>query len=131
MVCEKRDVKAPRVGVVGVGHIGKNHARLYAELPSARFTAIYDTNRSLAQQYAAEFGVEAAASLEEFAEQIDAASIATPTSTHFEIGRELLTRGKHLLVEKPIADNTAHASELAELAAARGLVLQVGHVERF
>jgi predicted dehydrogenase len=69
--------------------------------------------------------------LEEFAEEVDAASIATPTSTHFEIARELLSRGKHLLVEKPIADNTAHASELAELAAAHDLVLQVGHVERF
>jgi predicted dehydrogenase len=124
-------MKTPRVGVVGVGHIGKNHARLYAELPSAHFTAIYDTNREVAAQWAAEFGVQAAASLEEFAGQIDAASIATPTNTHFEIGRELLSLGKHLLVEKPIADNTAHASELAEMAAARDLVLQVGHVERF
>ena len=124
-------MKKPRVGVVGVGHIGKNHARLYAELPAAQFTAIYDTDRAVAQQRAAEFGVVASASLEEFAEQVDAASVATPTSTHFEIGRELLTRGKHLLVEKPIADNTADASALAELAAARGLVLQVGHVERF
>jgi predicted dehydrogenase len=124
-------MKTPRVGVVGVGHIGKNHARLYAELPNAQFTTIYDTNPAVAAQWAAEFGVKAAVSLEEFAEQIDAASIATPTNTHFEIGRELLSRGKHLLVEKPIADNTAHASELAELAAGRGLVLQVGHVERF
>lgn len=121
----------PRVGVVGVGHIGKNHARLYAELATAQFNAIYDTDRTVAEQYSAEFGVAAAASLEEFAERVDAASIATPTSTHFEIGGELLKRGKHLLVEKPIADNTAHASELAELAASRGLVLQVGHVERF
>jgi predicted dehydrogenase len=124
-------MKTPRVGVVGVGHIGKNHARLYAELPSAQFTAIYDTDRAVAAKLAAEFGVKAAASLDEFAEQVDAASIATPTNTHFEIGRELLSRGKHLLVEKPIADNTAHASELAELALARNLVLQVGHVERF
>ncbi|MFL6590167.1 MAG: Gfo/Idh/MocA family oxidoreductase [Chthoniobacterales bacterium] len=124
-------MKKPRVGVVGVGHIGKNHARLYAELAGAEFTAIYDTDRAVAEQRAAEFGARAVATLEEFAEQIDAASIATPTSTHFEIGRELLGRGKHLLVEKPIADNTAHASELAEMAAARGLVLQVGHVERF
>ena len=124
-------MKKPRVGVVGVGHIGKNHARLYAELPAAQFTVIYDTDRAVAQQRAEEFGVIAAASLEEFAEQVDAASVATPTSTHFEIGRELLSRGKHLLVEKPIADNTAHASELAELAASRDLVLQVGHVERF
>ena len=121
----------PRVGVVGVGHIGKNHARLYAELETAQFTAIYDTDRAVAEQLSAEFGVVAAVSLEQFAEQVDAASIATPTSTHFEIGRELLKRGKHLLVEKPIADNTAHASELAELAASRELVLQVGHVERF
>jgi len=124
-------VKAPRVGVVGVGHIGKNHARLYAELAAAEFTAVYDTDRAVAEQYAAEFGVKAAASLDEFAEQVDAASIATPTSTHFEIARDLLERGKHLLIEKPIADNTAHASKLAELAAAEGLVLQVGHVERF
>lgn len=131
MVSAKHEVKKPRVGVVGVGHIGKNHARLYAELPAAQFTAIYDTDRALAERIAAEFGVKAAASLEEFAEQIDAASVATPTTTHFEIGRELLARGKHLLVEKPIADNTAHASELAELAASRALVLQVGHVERF
>jgi predicted dehydrogenase len=124
-------MKTPRVGVVGVGHIGKNHARLYADLAGARFTALYDTDPTVAEQRAAEFGVKAAASLEEFADQIDAASIATPTNTHFEIGRELLSLGKHLLVEKPIADNTAHASELAELAASRGLVLQVGHVERF
>lgn len=124
-------MKRPRVGVVGVGHIGKNHARLYAELPGAQFTALYDTNREIAEERAAQFGVKAAGSLDEFAEQIDAASIATPTSTHFNIGRELLAKGKHLLVEKPIADNTAHASELAELAAGRGLVLQVGHVERF
>ncbi|MEY2573035.1 MAG: hypothetical protein QOJ87_1248 [Verrucomicrobiota bacterium] len=124
-------MKVPRVGVVGVGHIGKNHARLYAELAGAQFTAIYDTDPDVAGQYAREFGVKAVTSLEEFAGAVDAASIATPTSTHFEIARELLGRDKHLLIEKPIADNTAHASELAEMAAARGLVLQVGHVERF
>jgi predicted dehydrogenase len=124
-------MKVPRVGVVGVGHIGKNHARLYAELAGTQFTAIYDTDRDVAGQYAREFGVKAVASLEEFAGEVDAASIATPTNTHFEIARELLGRDKHLLIEKPIADNTAHASELAEMAAARGLVLQVGHVERF
>ena len=124
-------MKAPRLGVVGVGHIGKNHARLYAELAGAQFTAIYDTNRAVAEQRSEEFGVKAVASLDEFAELVDAASIATPTSTHFEIARDLLQRGKHLLVEKPIADDTAQASELAEFAATRGLVLQVGHVERF
>lgn len=124
-------MKTLRVGVVGVGHIGKNHARLYAELSGAQLTAILDTDPATAHRLAEEFGVVAAASLEEFAEQVDAASIATPTNTHFDIAHALLTRDKHLLIEKPIAENTAHATELAELAAARGLVLQVGHVERF
>ncbi|HEY2614341.1 MAG TPA: Gfo/Idh/MocA family oxidoreductase, partial [Chthoniobacterales bacterium] len=124
-------MKKLRVGVVGVGHIGKNHARLYAELSSVQFTAIFDGDAARAGTLAAEFGVHAAASLDEFATLVDAASIATPTNTHFAIARQLLVSGKHLLVEKPIAENTAHATELAELAAQRGLVLQVGHVERF
>jgi predicted dehydrogenase len=131
MVSGKQNVKMPRVGVVGVGHIGKNHARLYAELAGGQFTAIYDIDRAVAERHAAEFGVKAVASLNEFAAEIDAASIATPTSTHFQIAEDLLRRGKHLLVEKPIADNTAEASQLAKLAAARDLILQVGHVERF
>jgi predicted dehydrogenase len=124
-------MKKLRIGVVGAGHIGKNHARLYAGLSDAQFAAILDTDQARARQLADEFGVIAAGSLEEFAAAVDAASIATPTNTHFEIARELLRRGKHLLIEKPIAENTSHASELAELAAERGLVLQVGHVERF
>jgi predicted dehydrogenase len=124
-------MKRCRVGVVGVGHIGKNHARLYAELSGAQFTALYDTDQARAHQIADEFGVLATASLQEFTEAVDAASIATPTNTHFNIAHELLTSNKHLLIEKPIAENTVHASELAELAASRRLVLQVGHVERF
>jgi predicted dehydrogenase len=124
-------MKPLRVGVVGVGAIGKNHARLYAETGVAEFAAIYDSDAQTAAQISAQFAVRAASSLGEFAGLVDAASIATPTSSHFEIGRELLQKGKHLLIEKPIASDTAQASELAELAAARGLVLQVGHVERF
>ena len=120
-----------RVGVVGVGHIGKNHARLYAELESADFAAIYDTDQEKAKQLAQEFGTVAATSLEDFAERIDAASIATPTNSHFAVARQLLDSGKHLLIEKPIAEKTADASALAELARERRLVLQVGHVERF
>ncbi len=120
-----------RVGVVGVGHIGTNHARLYAGVENGEFTAIYDTDGAKAEQVAREFGTTAASSLKDFAARIDAASIATPTSSHFEVARELLEAGKHLLIEKPIAENTADASALAELAAKRQLVLQVGHVERF
>jgi predicted dehydrogenase len=120
-----------RVGVVGVGHIGKNHARLYVDLKGTKFTAVYDIDLPRAQKIAEKSRAIAARSLDEFAENVDAASIATPTNKHFEIAKELLNRGKHLLIEKPIAENTAHATELAALAAQRGLILQVGHVERF
>jgi len=124
-------MKNLRVGVVGVGHIGKNHARLYAETDAVDFTAIYDTDAANAAKIAEQYKVRAADSLGEFAELIDAASIATPTNSHFVVARPLLEAGKHLLIEKPIADDTAQASELARLAAERQLVLQVGHVERF
>ena len=124
-------MKNLRVGVVGVGHIGKNHARLYAENEAADFSAIYDTDAAHAAQIAQQYHVRAANSLEEFAELVDAASVATPTSSHFAVARPLLEKGKHLLIEKPIAENTAEASELAALALQRQLVLQVGHVERF
>src|SRR5437879_12964049 len=122
-------MKALRIGVVGVGHIGSNHARLYAELPSAQFTAIYDVDRARANAIGKKYGVTPAESLEQFAEMIDAASVATPTSTHHQVAHPLLSRGKHLLIEKPITENTRDASELAELAARAHLDLQVGHVE--
>jgi predicted dehydrogenase len=124
-------MKKLRVGVVGVGHIGSNHARLYAEIPAADFAAIYDVDLAKADSIAKKFRVRAVRSLDEFMELVDAASVATPTNTHYEIARSLLGRGKHLLIEKPITDNTAHAGELAALAARNGLILQVGHVERF
>jgi predicted dehydrogenase len=124
-------MKTLRVGVVGVGHIGKNHARLYAETGRAEFSAIFDTDPSHAAEIAQQYNVRAATSLAEFAELVDAASVATPTVSHFDIARPLLEKGKHLLIEKPIAEDTAQASQLAELAAERQLVLQVGHVERF
>jgi predicted dehydrogenase len=124
-------MKRLRVGVVGVGHIGSNHARLYAEIPSAEFSAIYDVDLAKANAIAKKYRVTPAQSLDEFAEMVDAASIATPTNTHYEVARSLLGLGKHLLIEKPIMDNTRHASELAELAARDHLILQVGHVERF
>ena len=119
------------MGVVGVGHIGGNHARIYSELPNAEFVAIRDTDPVQSAENARKFGAQPTNSLEEFAGLVDAASVATPTSSHFSIAQDLLARGKHLLIEKPITENTAEARELAGLAAARGLVLQVGHVERF
>ena len=124
-------MKKLRVGVVGVGHIGKNHARIYSEIPSAELAAVYDTDRARAEEIAREFKTRAVDSLGAFAAAIDAASVATPTTTHFAVACELLRAGKHLLVEKPITETTADAAQLASLAGERGVVLQVGHVERF
>ena len=124
-------MKNLRIGVVGVGHIGSNHARLYAEIPSAELTAVYDVDPITNRTIATKFHATPAGSLDEFMGMVDAASVATPTNTHYAVTRSLLTEGKHVLVEKPITDNTAHAGELADLAAYNGLTLQVGHVERF
>ncbi len=107
-------MKKLRVGVVGVGHIGSSHARLYAEVPTAELTAIYDIDLARGSSIAKKLGATAAKSLDEFAELVDAASIATPTNSHHEIALPLLERGKHLLVEKPITENPQHATELAE-----------------
>ncbi len=124
-------MKKLRVGVVGVGHIGSNHARIYSELDSTEFAAIYDVDLNRAGSIAKKFGGMVAKSLDEFIVRVDAASVATPTNVHYEVARQLLEKGKHVLIEKPITENTAHASELAELAARNKLILQVGHVERF
>src|SRR5437588_5716077 len=106
-------MKKLRVGVVGVGHIGTNHARIYSEIPTAAdFTAIYDIDSGRANSISRKYGGTPSKSLDEFAERVDAAYVATATSAHYEIARKLLQRGKHLLIEKPIAENAQHATEL-------------------
>jgi len=124
-------MKILRTGVVGVGQMGINHARVYSEIEGSKLTAVLDNDPETARTAASKFSAEAATNLEEFAAQVDAATICTPTVTHYEIARFLLERGKHLLVEKPIADSPARARELSEIAAAHSCVLQVGHIERF
>ena len=120
-----------RTGVVGIGHMGVNHARIYSELTTCTLSAVYDQDHDAARRVAKKYRSRAAESLEEFATLVDAATICTPTVTHYEIGAYLLERGKHLLVEKPVADTPARARALSELAASRACVLQVGHIERF
>src|SRR5689334_12980442 len=120
-----------RVGVVGVGHIGSNHARLYAEIPSAEFAAVFDVDPSRAAAIAQRYGAKVAGSIWEFGDMVDAASVATPTTSHYDVARALLQSGKHLLIEKPITESTRQASDLANMASEKNLILQVGHVERF
>ncbi len=120
--------------MVGVGSLGKEHARIYSELARAGlvdFVGVCDVSSDLAQKIAQKFQVRTFATAAEAAEASDALSIVTPTNTHFEIARTLLARGKHVLVEKPMTDNSAEAEELIELALQKHCVLQVGHIERF
>ena len=120
-----------KVGVAGVGYMGKEHARIYSELQEAELVGVHDSNLDTARKIAAKCKTRAFGSLEEMVDAVDAASIVTPTTTHLAIAEPFLKRGKHVLVEKPIAMNTEEARKLVDLAEKHGAKLAVGHVERF
>jgi len=120
-----------KVGVAGVGHMGKEHARIYSELQEAELVGVHDSNSDTARKIAAKCKTRAFGSLEEMVDAVDAASIVTPTTTHLAIAEPFLKRGKHVLVEKPIAMDTEEARKLVDLAEKHGAKLAVGHVERF
>lgn len=123
-----------KVAVLGVGSLGQHHARVYSELATAglvEFVGLFDANTEAAHKVAAKTKARVFNSIAEAAANADALNIVTPTTTHFEIGKSLLEQGKHVLVEKPMTDDTAQAAELVQLAQQNNCVLQVGHVERF
>jgi predicted dehydrogenase len=124
----------PKVAVLGTGSLGQIHARIYSEFQAAgqvELTGIYDTNAETARKIAEKHKLRVFASVAEAAAASEALNIVTPTTTHFEIARTLLSQGKHVLVEKPMTDKSSEAAELCELAQRSNCVLQVGHVERF
>ncbi|MDA7882204.1 Gfo/Idh/MocA family oxidoreductase [Akkermansiaceae bacterium] len=120
-----------RAGVAGSGSMGRNHARCYSLIEEAELTAVYDADLERARAVAEEFGAEAVDSLEALAEACDLASVAVPTVAHLAVGGELMQRGVHVLMEKPIAPNVEEAQELVKLAGEYDRILQVGHIERF
>ncbi len=122
---------ALRVGVVGVGYLGRFHAHKYARYPGARIVAVADTNEVQARRVADEVKTRAVTDYRDLFGQVDAVSIVTPTQYHFEIAREFLSRGIHVLVEKPMTRTIEEADALVELAREKGCILQVGHLERF
>ncbi len=124
-------VKKVRVAVIGVGYLGRFHAQKYARLQECELLAVVDARQEAREAVAAEVGSRALADYRELLGKVDAVSIVTPTAAHFPIAREFLESGAHVLVEKPITETPAQARELIALAASRGRILQVGHLERF
>ena len=119
------------VGVVGVGSLGQHHARLYASLPEARLVGIFDTRAERAAEIAKQFRTTAYPSLESLLADVEAVSVVVPTTAHHEVGLAALARGRHVLMEKPIAASIREAEELVAAAERAGVLLQTGHVERF
>ncbi len=120
-----------RCAVIGTGYLGKFHADKYAALPECELAAIVDVNPEAAAAVAARHGCVGLADYRELLGQVDAVSIAVPTRLHFEVARDFLAAGSHVLVEKPITTTVEEADALIRLAHEKGRVLMVGHLERF
>ena len=120
-----------RTAVVGAGHMGQLHARVYDEIPDSRLVAIVDVNAETAREVAERYNVAAHDSIAPILDQVDAVSIAVPTTMHLEAARPFIERGIACLIEKPIADGVERATRIVELARAHGCVVAVGHIERF
>lgn len=120
-----------RAVVVGVGHLGKHHARILAALPGVSLAGVVDTDIERASQVAAERETKAYADVSQVPGKIDVAVVAVPTESHARIARTLIESGVHTLVEKPITHTVAEADALIAAAKSRGVVLAVGHSERF
>ena len=120
-----------KVAVIGTGHLGQAHARIYASLPQVELVAVCDTNEATGKAIAEKHNTRFVQDYRELLDAVEAVSIATPTINHHEITCGCLQAGIHVLVEKPIARTLAEADEMIALATAKDLTLQVGHIERF
>ena len=120
-----------KVGVVGIGHLGQRHARLYREIEDCSLVAVSDVDSGLLETLSQELGVAGYTDYRQLFGKVDAVSIVTPTKLHYQISCEFLKHGIAILVEKPFTNNLPEANHLIRLAKRNKLALQVGHVERF
>ncbi len=120
-----------KVGVVGVGHLGKIHARIYDELPSVELVAVADIDEMSAGSIASKYNCKALSDYREMIDEIDAVSVVVPTDLHFKVASDFIKAGKHVIVEKPITHKLQEAEELVSLSRKHNIIMQVGHVERF
>ncbi len=120
-----------RVAVIGVGYLGRFHALIYSRLPQVRLVGVVDADAARASAVAKEAGCAAFTDLAAIIDQVDAVSVVVPTTAHLAVAEPLLSRGIHLLLEKPIAATRAEGERIVALADQAGAILQIGHLERF
>jgi predicted dehydrogenase len=121
----------PKVGIIGVGHMGQYHVNVAVSIPQIEVSGIFDTDSQRLKEISNKFLTKPYTNLDELIHDSDALIIAVPTKFHFEVAKKCLEAGKHILVEKPMTQTVEQAKELVDLAEKQGLILQVGHVERF
>ena len=120
-----------RAGVIGVGHLGQHHARIYSQLDDIKSLAIYDKDNDRADEIAEKFNGTAYSNLDDFLLNTDVVSIASPTQSHHDYAAYCLEHKKHVLVEKPICSTLHDAKDIIQLQERTGMKCQVGHIERF
>ena len=120
-----------RVGVVGTGYLGKFHAEKYARMDDVELVGVADIDRAAADEVARRFHTQAYGDHRQLLEKVDAVSIVVPTSLHFDISRDFLKHDVDVMIEKPMTTTLQEADELVSFAASKGLIIQVGHLERF
>lgn len=119
------------VGIVGLGHLGKIHLKLLSEMPEYNVSALYDIDKKVMENLSYQNGITLCNSYDQLLQLCDTVLIITPTPTHFELASKAIKKGKHLFIEKPATDNPDDTKSLINLAKEAGVVVQVGHVERF
>jgi len=124
-------MKKISVAVIGTGHLGSRHAKLYQELENCSLAAVCDTDKNRLGQISAELKTPAFTDYREIFDKVNAVSIAVPTNLHYKIAADFLNNNIHVLIEKPITSNLKEADSLIKLAKKKNLILQVGHIERF
>ena len=124
-------MKPLSVAVVGTGHLGSLHAKMFSQIDAAELAGVFDTLADKAASVASEVGTKAFRNLDEAIQAVEAVSIATTTRDHFDVAKRALEAGRHVFIEKPITESIGQAKELVELAEKKQLTIQVGHIERF
>ncbi|MBK9992860.1 MAG: Gfo/Idh/MocA family oxidoreductase [Saprospiraceae bacterium] len=120
-----------KIGLIGLGHLGKIHLKCIREIEEIHFQGIYDVDIEIAKELSAQYQIPAYKSYETLLDDIDAIVIVTPTTTHFELAKRAIEKGKHCFIEKPVTSTLEEANALIALQEKYGVKVQVGHVERF